>query len=79
MGDSDLEKLREQALRLPDAERAELAHDLVKSLDEPIDPDAGGDWDREIARRLDAVDAGTAKLIDREEFRQRLQARLQRG
>ncbi len=79
MGDSDLERLRAEALRLSDTERAELAHDLVKSLDEPTDHDAAEAWDREVARRLDAVDAGTAKLIDREELRQRLQARLNRA
>lgn len=79
MGDSDLKRLRDEALRLSDAERAELAHDLVKSLDEPSDPDAAEAWDREIALRLDAIDAGTAKLVDREELRQRLQARLKRG
>jgi putative addiction module component (TIGR02574 family) len=78
MGDSNLERLRAEALRLSDAERAELAHDLVRSLDEPADPDAADAWDREVARRLDAIDAGTAKLIDREELRQRLQARLNR-
>ena len=79
MGDSDLEKLRAEALRLSDAERAELAHDLVKSLDEPADHDAADVWDQELARRLNAIDAGTAKLIDRDELRRRLQARLARG
>lgn len=79
MGDSDLKRLRDEALRLSNTERAELAHDLVKSLDEPSDPDAAEAWDREITRRLDAIDAGTAELVDREELRQRLQARLKRG
>jgi putative addiction module component (TIGR02574 family) len=79
LGDSDLKRLRDEALRLSNTERAELAHDLVKSLDEPSDPDAAEAWDREITRRLDAIDAGTAELVDREELRQRLQARLKRG
>jgi putative addiction module component (TIGR02574 family) len=79
MGDSDLERLRAEVLRLSDTERAELAHDLVKSLDEPADQDAAEAWDREVARRLDAIDAGTAKFIDREELRRRLQARLKHG
>ena len=32
-----LRKLRSELLSLPEAERAELAHDLVKSLDAPAD------------------------------------------
>lgn len=69
-------KLRSEALTLPEAERAELAHELVKSLDAPADTDVADAWDREILRRLAEIDTGTAKLIDREEFRRRMQARL---
>lgn len=64
---------------LSDAERAQLAHDLVKRRDEPADQDAADAWHQELARRLNAIDAGTAKLIDRDELLQRLQARLNRG
>jgi len=78
MGTETLSKLRSEALSLSEAERAELAHDLVKSLDAPADADAGDAWDREILRRLAEIDAGTAKLIDRAEFRRRIQARLGR-
>ena len=63
---------------LPEVERAELAHALVKSLDAPTDPDAADAWDKEILRRLAEIDAGTAKLIDRDEFRRRMQARIGR-
>ncbi|MGH8549134.1 MAG: addiction module protein [Methylococcales bacterium] len=71
-----LGKLRSEALSLPEAERAELAHALVKSLDSPTDPDAADAWDKEIVRRLSEIDSNTAKLIDREEFRRRMQARI---
>jgi putative addiction module component (TIGR02574 family) len=67
-----LEKLRSEVLRLPESERAELAHELVKSLDTPVDVDAADAWDREIVRRLAEIDAGTAKLVDREELRRRM-------
>ena len=71
-----LSKLRSEVLMLSEAERAELAHALVKSLDAPTDVDATEAWDMEILRRLVEIDAGTAKLIDRDEFRRRMQARI---
>ena len=71
-----LNKLRSEALMLSETERAELAHALVKSLDAPTDADASEAWDKEILRRIAEIDAGTAKLIDRDEFRRRMQARL---
>ncbi len=33
-------------------------------------------WDKEILRRLAEIDAGTAKLIDRDEFRRRMRVRI---
>jgi putative addiction module component (TIGR02574 family) len=71
-----LDKLRAEALTLTDSERATLAYDLVKSLDEPADSDAAAEWDNEIMRRLRAVDSGTAKLIDRDELKRRFKERL---
>ena len=79
MGSITLEKLRSEVLGLPESERAELAHELVKSLDLPVEPDAADAWDREILRRLTEIDAGTARLIDREELRRRMRARLGTG
>ena len=76
MAGSTLEKIRSEALRLTEAERAELAHSLVVSLDGPADKDAESAWDAEIVRRLGEIDAGTAKLIDREELRRRMWARM---
>ena len=78
MGSPALEKVRSQALNLSESERAELAHNLVVSLDGPVDPDAEKAWDAEILRRLAEIDSGTANLIDREEFRRRMQARIKR-
>jgi putative addiction module component (TIGR02574 family) len=76
MSSVTLEKLRSEVLGLPESERAELAHELVKSLDSPIDADAADAWDREILKRLAQVDAGTARLIDRDELRRRMRARV---
>ena len=79
MSGSTLDKVRSEALRLSEAERAELAYSLVQSLDGPPDPDAQSAWDAEIVRRLAEVDAGTAELIDREEMRRRMRARMSRA
>lgn len=76
MATETLRKLCSEALMLPETERAELAHELVKSLDAPADTDVADAWDKEILRRLAEIDSGTAELIDRDEFRRRMQARL---
>ncbi len=76
MGSPALEKIRSEALSLSEPERAELAYNLVSSLDGPADPDAEQGWDAEILRRLADIDTGTADLLDREEFRRRIRARL---
>jgi putative addiction module component (TIGR02574 family) len=79
MSSATLDKLRSEVLRLPERERAELAHELMKSLDAPVDPDAADAWDREILRRLAEIDAGTAKLVDRDELLRRMRARMSAG
>ena len=38
--------------------------------------DVAEQWDMEIMRRLAEVDSGAGKYIERDEFRRRLQARL---
>lgn len=76
MSTDTMRKLRLEALRLPEPERAELARALVESLDAPPDADVADAWDKEISRRLAEIGSGTAKLIDRDEFKRRLQARI---
>jgi putative addiction module component (TIGR02574 family) len=50
--------LMEQALRMSAKQRARLAHVLIQSLDTESDPDAGQQWDAEIARRVEEIRAG---------------------
>jgi putative addiction module component (TIGR02574 family) len=76
MSSPALEKLRSEVLNLSEPERAELAHNLVCSLDGPADPDVEQAWDAEILRRLADIDSGTADSIDRDEFRRRMRARM---
>lgn len=71
-----LPDLREQALSLPENERAELARDLIRSLDGEADPDAAKKWADEIQRRAHAVLDGTAELVDGHEALARVRARL---
>lgn len=79
MSSSSLEKLRTEALNLSETDRAELAQQLVASLDGAREPGAEEAWDVEILRRLAEIDAGTANLIDRTEFSQRMRARVAGG
>jgi putative addiction module component (TIGR02574 family) len=79
MATDTLNELKSAALLLPSSERAALAHALVKSLDEPADEGVADAWDREIMRRLATIENGTAMLVDRDEFRRRLRARLDRS
>ncbi len=58
MRTESLNKFRSEVFMLPEAERAELAHALVKSLDAPDDADALEAWGKEILRRLVEIDAG---------------------
>jgi putative addiction module component (TIGR02574 family) len=76
MGNQALDALRSDALSLSESERAELAHDLLASLDGPPDPDATDAWEAEILRRLDQIDEGTAKLVGRTELMRRIRDRL---
>ena len=79
MGSPTLEKVRSEALNLSESERAELAHNLVASLDGPSESNAEKAWDSEILRRLAEIDSGTANLIDREELGRRMRARMSRA
>ena len=56
-----VERLAQEALSLSDQERAELARELLVSLEGPPDEDVTDAWDREIAKRVDRVREGTAK------------------
>ncbi len=77
MGTEPLQRLRSEILALSEAERAELAHDLIQSLDSPRDSGVEDAWDREILRRIREIDAGQAELLDRAEFRRSIRARLE--
>ena len=56
-------RLLADALALSDADRAELAAELIESLDREVDEDAPAAWSREIARRVAELDDGSVPTI----------------
>jgi len=71
--------LLQQALALTDEERADLAGSLLNSLDAAPDPDAEASWQKEIARRISALDSGEATTIPWPEVQSRISAALRHG
>lgn len=72
------DKLRDQATALPDGERAALAHALIRSLEPDDSVLMESDWDETIVRRVNRVRAGSATLLDRQAFNDRLKQRIDR-
>ena len=64
------------ALRLDLDARAELAAELLASLDGPADPDAEAEWAAEITRRVDAIEAGTVKLEPWADVKRRIEREI---
>lgn len=64
------------ALRLEPKARAELAAELLASLDGPADPDVEAAWAAEIERRVEALEAGTLKLEPWEEVKRRIEKEI---
>jgi putative addiction module component (TIGR02574 family) len=64
-------ELLEKALALPDNERAELAGNLISSLDATVDPEVDAAWQAEVMRRLHEVQSGKAGTISWEEVQQK--------
>ncbi len=70
------ERILQDALALPDDQRAELATRLLQSLDRVVDPDAEEAWAIEIERRCAALDAGEAVTSDWYDVRRRIEKEL---
>ena len=67
-----------RALNLDPKARAELASELLASLEGPPDPDAEAAWEAEIRRRVAAIEAGTAKLEPWEALKARIEKALRK-
>ena len=60
------------ALRLSESARAELAAELLASLDGPAESDAQGAWEVEIGRRIAAIESGAMPLESWDEVKRRV-------
>ena len=70
-----LDQLVDEALRLPEPDRAALAAALIGSLDPGPEDDPSKDWDAEIRRRLEELDAGTVTPASWSDARRRIAGR----
>src|SRR5436309_14190660 len=67
----EAQELLQKALALPENERAELAGNLISSLDATVDPDVDVAWQQEVVRRLDQVQSGEVKTVAWEKVQQK--------
>ena len=74
-----VERLRNEALNLPHAERAELACRLVQSLAGPADPSAPRACGSDTLRRLAETVSENTQVIDRAEFARYMRERMDQG
>ena len=75
----DSKQLLVEALRLPEAERAALAGELIESLETEVDADAEAAWSVEIRRRVEDLNAGRARTVPWDEARRRIRRAAQSG
>jgi len=68
-----------EALRLDLRARAEIATELLASLDGPPDADAQVAWEAEIQRRVVAIEAGEMRLEPWAELKRRIEQELRHG
>ena len=66
-----VETVLADALRLGPEARAELAAEILSSLDGPADGDAEAAWNVEIERRIEAIEAGQTPLEPWEQLKRR--------
>ena len=72
---STTKKILEDALALPEEQRATLVAALNESL-ETTEDDLTPEWKAEIARRIEAVERGDSRLIPGDEVEARIRKTL---
>ncbi len=72
----NLNQIVDEALHLPEDERAELAQKLLLSLDSPSDGEIKTAWLREARNRAKELDEGLVQPVPVEEVRRKAQALL---
>lgn len=71
-----LKEIEEEALRLPEEERAELAQKLLLSLGSTSESEIAEEWLAEAQRRARELDAGTVQPVPADEVRRKAKALL---
>ncbi len=69
-------QIEEEALHLPEEERAEFAQKLLLSLDTPSEGEIAEEWLVEAQRRACELDAGIVQPIPADEVRRKAEALL---
>jgi putative addiction module component (TIGR02574 family) len=67
----EAQELLQKAMALPENERAELAGNLISSLDATVDQDADAAWQQEVVRRLHQVQCGEVATVAWEEVQRK--------
>ena len=62
-----LAELAKKAQELSPEERAQLAQELLESVDQEAGPDVQAAWETEIAGRIASYERGEAKLVSAED------------
>ena len=70
--DNLTQKISQEALTLPESERANLAVELLDSLDPACDEDAELLWQQEVSRRVAELHAGMINTVPWTVIRERL-------
>ena len=68
-----IQRVLADALRLEPEARAEVAAELLASLDGPPEPDAEAAWDAEIDRRIEAIESGSIALEPWSDVKRRIE------
>lgn len=71
-----LNEVKNEAMKLSLRERAELARELLRSVDDPSNAEYDDLWLDEVGRRIERVQRGKSKLIPLEEALRRAKAAL---
>lgn len=71
-----LKQIEDEALHLPEGERAELVQKLLLSLDVPSEGEIAEDWLAEAQHRARELDDGIVQPVSANEVRRKAQALL---
>ncbi len=73
--DTTTKAFLKQAMELPKAERERIVQELIQSLQPPVAPEVDQAWREEVARRVEAHDAGRLGSVPWEEVRDSFKCR----